>query len=101
MNGTIRTEPVMGTLVTVHVVRPGAEAAIESAFGWFREIEYRCTRFHEQSELMQLSRHVGVPVQASAILFEAVRFALSVAEESGGAFDPAVSGSTHASYRDV
>jgi FAD:protein FMN transferase len=99
MKGTVRTEPVMGTLVTIHVVRPDAEAAIESAFGWFREIEYRCTRFHEQSELMQLSRNIGVPVQASAILFEAVRFALSVAEESGGAFDPTVG--ARATYRDV
>ena len=39
---------------------------------------------------MQLSTHVGVPVPASAILFEAVRFALSVAEDTGGAFDPTV-----------
>jgi len=101
MNGTIRTEPVMGTLVTIHAIRPGAEAAIESAFGWFREIENRCTRFQEQSELMQLARNVGVPVEASAILFEAVRFALSVAEESGGAFDPTVGAPIQASYRDV
>jgi thiamine biosynthesis lipoprotein len=99
MNGTIRTEPVMGTLITIHVVRSGAGAAIERAFGWFREIECRCTRFHEKSELMQLSRNIGVPVQTSAILFEAVRFALSVAEESGGAFDP--TNAAGATYRDV
>jgi FAD:protein FMN transferase len=88
--GTIRTEAVMGTLVTVDVVRSGAEAAIERAFGWFHEIERHCTRFRNESELMQLSRHIGVPVEASAILFEAVRFALSVAQESDGAFDPTV-----------
>ena len=29
----------MGTLVTIHVVRPHADDAIERAFGWFREIE--------------------------------------------------------------
>ena len=39
---------------------------------------------------MQLTARVGEPVPASAILFEAVRFALTVAEESGGAFDPTV-----------
>jgi thiamine biosynthesis lipoprotein len=31
---------------------------------------------------------VGVPTRASAILFEAVRFALLVADETDGAFDP-------------
>lgn len=88
--GTIRTEAVMGTLVTIHIVQPGAQEAIDRAFGWFYEIESRCTRFDEESELMQLSRHSGVPVPASPILFEAVRFAVSVAEETGGAFDPTV-----------
>jgi thiamine biosynthesis lipoprotein len=92
VTGQVRTEAVMGTLVTIHVVRPGPEvdAAIERAFGWFHEIEARCTRFSPQSELMQLTAQAGVPVPASAILYEAVRFALMVAEESGGAFDPTV-----------
>ena len=84
----------MGTLVTIQVVhanrQAGADAAIERAFGWFQEIEERCTRFDPQSELMQLTAQVGVAVPVSAILFEAVRFALEVAEETGGAFDPTV-----------
>ena len=44
----VRTEAVMGTLVTIHVVRPSteADAAIDRAFGWFHEIEARCTRFN-------------------------------------------------------
>lgn len=86
----VRTEAVMGTLVTIHVVRGGAEAAIDRAFGWFHEIEDRCTRFSEGSELMQLTARAGVAVPASAILYEAVRFALIVAEETEGAFDPTV-----------
>jgi len=82
----------MGTVVTINVVGSGddAEAAIERAFGWFHEIEDRCTRFSASSELMQLTAQVGVAVPASPILFEAVNFALLVAEESGGAFDPTV-----------
>lgn len=84
----------MGTLVTIHIVRAvadsGADAALDRAFGWFHEIEARCTRFSERSELMQLTAQAGVPVPASAMLYEAVRFALMVAEESGGAFDPTV-----------
>jgi FAD:protein FMN transferase len=80
----------MGTLVTIQVVRSGAEAVVERAFGWFRRIEECCTRFDEQSELMQLTKQIGQPVPVSEILYEAVRFALLVAGETGGAFDPTV-----------
>lgn len=80
----------MGTTVTIEVLRDGAEEAIGRAFTWFQSIEDVCTRFDERSELMQLTARVGVPVPASPILFEAVRFALHVAGESSGAFDPTV-----------
>ena len=91
VTGRARTEAVMGTLVTIEVVHPSAESdeAVDRAFGWFHEIEARCTRFSE-SELTRLTAQPGVPVPASPILYEAVRFALLVAEESGGAFDPTV-----------
>jgi FAD:protein FMN transferase len=84
----------MGTIVGIRVLQSGAavDAAIERAFGWFHEIETRCTRFSESSELMQLTAQTGVEVAASPVLFEAVRFALVIAEESGGAFDPTVGG---------
>jgi thiamine biosynthesis lipoprotein len=84
----------MGTLVTIEVLIPAgtisapAQQAMERAFGWFREIENRCTRFDPASELMQLAARPGEAVIASPMLFEAIRFALLVAEESGGAFDP-------------
>ncbi len=81
-----RTEAVMGTLVTINVAAP--EDAVNRAFGWFHEVEARCSRFDSSSELMQLVP--GEATAASAILFEAVRFALVVAEETGGAFDPTV-----------
>src|SRR5258708_3888343 len=80
----------MGTLVTIRVVGSCNDSAIERAFGWFREIEKRCTRFNPASELMQLTAKAGEFVPASTILFEAVRFSLMVAEETGGAFDPTV-----------
>ncbi len=98
----VRTEAMMGTLVTIHVVRPGAEAAMERAFEWFRQIEATCTRFNPASELMQLTTKIGTAVPASAILYEAVRFAWMVAEESGGAFDPTASDARDGiSYRDI
>jgi thiamine biosynthesis lipoprotein len=94
----VRTEVAMGTLVTIHVVPAGAgvDAAVERAFAWFHQIEACCTRFRADSELMQLTTQIGAPVPVSAMLFEAVRFALTVAEESGGAFDPTVGGAMEA-----
>jgi thiamine biosynthesis lipoprotein len=86
----IRTEVAMGTLVTIQVVASEGGDAVDRAFGWFHEIEERCTRFRKESELTQLTAQIGVAVPASAILYEAVRFALMMAEVSGGAFDPTV-----------
>jgi thiamine biosynthesis lipoprotein len=82
----------MGTVVTIEVVHANAHSdeAVDRAFGWFHEIEARCTRFRYDSELTRLTAQVGVHVPASPILYEAVQFALMVAEESGGAFDPTV-----------
>lgn len=94
----LRTVVLMGTFVTIHVVGRGAgpqqathrEETVERAFEWFRRIEESCTRFEAGSELRQLTAQVGIAVPVSAILYEAVQFALAVAEESGGAFDPTV-----------
>lgn len=87
---TVRRQVVMDTLVTISVARPGADDAIERAFGWFHQIEERCTRFDSRSELMQLTSRTGVAVPVSATLFESVQFAVSLAEETRGAFDPTV-----------
>src|SRR5690348_3365200 len=92
----IRTVPLMGTLLTIQVNGPGADAeqiarreeVVERAFQWFQRIEECCTRFDPKSEVMQLVAQAGVAVPVSAILYEAVQFALAVAQESGGAFDP-------------
>jgi thiamine biosynthesis lipoprotein len=82
----IFSEAVMGTIVSIEVDAP--DAAAERAFDWFRVVEVHCSRFDAASELRQLV--IGKRTPASPILFEAVRFALMVAEETGGAFDPTV-----------
>jgi FAD:protein FMN transferase len=94
----MKTVAAMGTLVTIQVV--GLESnreqtleqdqAIERALGWFRRVEECCTRFDSQSELMQLTARIGDAVPVSEMLYEAVHFALAVAEETGGAFDPTI-----------
>jgi thiamine biosynthesis lipoprotein len=94
----IKTVMLMSTCVTIQVVGHGADpqqaaarrTIVDDAFGWFRRVEECCTRFDSQSEVMQLTAQAGVPVRVSALLYEAVQFALAVAEESGGAFDPTV-----------
>lgn len=87
-----RSMIAMNTLVTLQVVVDDTSDAIEAwcarAFGWFAEVERVCTRFDPDSEVMALSRQVGVPLPVSATLFAAVQFALAVAEASGGTFDP-------------
>ena len=63
---------------------------IDRAVAWFARIEAVCSRFDAQSELRQLSTRVGRSVPVSPLLFEAVQFALAVADETQGAFDPTV-----------
>ncbi len=88
----------MGTVVTIEVARPDSEEAVARGFEWFREIESRCSRFDPESELMRLVANPGVPAPASAILFEALRFAVTVAEATSGAFDPTLE---PGGYRDI
>jgi thiamine biosynthesis lipoprotein len=100
------TASAMSTVVTMQVVGFGADgrqkteraACVARAMEWFTRIEACCTRFDARSELRRLSEHPGVAAPASAILFEVVRFALALAEETNGAFDPTVGA---ASFRDV
>ena len=88
----------MGTVVSIQVVGHGdthrnrrdRRRAVERAFDWFHQVEACFTRFDESSELRRLSTRIGEPVPASPMLLEALHFALVVAEESGGAFDPTV-----------
>jgi thiamine biosynthesis lipoprotein len=90
----------MGTVVTFQVVGHGAtiveraarDDAIARSVAWFEEVEAVCSRFDPNSELQILSRHIGEPMPASPMLFEAVRFAIGVAVESNGAFDPTIGG---------
>lgn len=92
------SRPRMGTVVTIEVVghdrsaraRRTRDLAIERAFTWFDRVESVCSRFDATSELRRLCASTGVDVVVSPMLFEAVRFAVAVAEETGGAFDPTV-----------
>jgi thiamine biosynthesis lipoprotein len=88
---TRRTVPLMGTVVSIEVIGASpADAVIDRALNWFHRVEECCSRFDAQSELMQLVGRSGERVEVSALLFEVVQFAMAMAEETGGAFDPTV-----------
>lgn len=88
----------MGTVVTIEVVGHSATsaeravrgAALDRAVDWFRETEACCSRFDPSSEVSRLASRPGEPVVASPMLMGAVRFALALANETAGAFDPAI-----------
>src|SRR3984893_18661032 len=84
----------MDTVVNVQIVsdqpREGAEPAVQRALAWFDTVERICTRFDPTSEVMQLLGKVGQRVRVSTLLFEVAAFALDLAEQTGGAFDPTV-----------
>lgn len=84
----------MDTLVSVVLVdaSPDADQVMDRAFAWFSSVESVCSRFDRSSEVMRLSATVGTRVRVSALLFEAVRFAVAVARVSDGAFDPSIGG---------
>jgi thiamine biosynthesis lipoprotein len=101
-----RSFACMGTVVTLQVVGNAEPAENEApadlakqrhdamvrAQQWFYHIEKSCNRFDASSELRRLSLSIGGPVAVSDLLLQAVQFALAVAEESNGAFDPTVGG---------
>jgi len=96
----VRTIAPMGTIVTIQVVGGGPDETEEArgaraegvsrAAAWFEEIEKACSRFDPSSELRQLCAKVATAVAASPMLFETIRFALEVAKDTDGAFDPTV-----------
>lgn len=84
---------LMGTVVTFQVVGAAdddARAHIHDAIEWFRHVETCCNRFDRSSEVQRLAHTYDTPVPVSDTLLHTVQFALALAEESDGAFDPTV-----------
>jgi len=84
----------MDTMVNVQVIsdqpRAQVEQAVQRGFAWFDTVEQICTRFDPASEVMRLIGSAGRPVRVSTLLLEAATFALSLAEQTDGAFDPTI-----------
>lgn len=97
-DAVIHTFASMGTVVSMQIVGRGSTPrqqreranAIERAAAWFKRIDEECTRFDSRSDVSRLGHQIGKPVRVTELLYRAVEFALAVAKESGGAFDPTV-----------
>ena len=94
----VRTISAMGTVVTIQVIghdandveRTEREKGVARALEWFTHITAQCSRFDPTSELSRLTTQVGVAVPVSTLLFASLKFALAVAADTNGAFDPTV-----------
>ena len=56
--------------------------------GWFADWEQRLSRFRHDSELSQLNRVAGMPVEVSGVLWGVVQAALEAAQHSDGLVTP-------------
>jgi FAD:protein FMN transferase len=65
-----------------------AKSALARVPGWFEDWAQKLSRFRDTSELNLLNSRAGGPVQVSQELFDVVKLAVSVAEETGGLVVP-------------
>jgi len=84
-------EPHMGTLFTIRLYaedEEAAKAAAKVAFAKVAALEAIFSDYDATSEVLRLvgAPH-GKPVEVGAELFDATRLALSLSEQTGGAFD--------------
>ena len=94
----VHSRVLMDTVISIQVVGSGVTSAdreerparVDRAIGWFQAIEASCNRFDPTSEMSRLSAHIGSAIPVSPLLFEAVQYALAVAAETDGAFDPTI-----------
>ncbi len=90
-----RQKNFMNTVITIKVVRHDESTvaiseAIENAFGEFDRIVKKYTRFNEDSELSNLNRMNGEWVKVSDEFFMLIKYMLTLAKKTKGAFDPTI-----------
>src|SRR5437588_2378013 len=87
---TVAMDTGINIQVIVDQPREVIEPVVGRALAWFDTVERICTRFDRTSEVMRLLDRVGTPVPVSTLLFEVVAFAMDLARQTDGAFDPTV-----------
>jgi len=87
----VRSLQAIGTTATVVVDDPAAgDAALRLLTDDLRSLDAACSRFRADSELRRLEGLGDRPVRVSALLFDALESACSVAAATAGIVDPTI-----------
>jgi len=87
----VRSLQAIGTTATVVVDDPSlGDAALELLTADLRVLDEACSRFRADSELRRLEGRGGRPTPVSALLFDALESACSVAAATAGIVDPTI-----------
>lgn len=96
----VRERYLMGTVLEIDAVggqRAAVEAAVAKAFRAVEDVEARLSNWKRESELSRANRAADREVvRLSPATFRVLRAALSLAQETDGAFDPTVGAVTEA-----
>lgn len=89
-----KTMPLMDTIVSITVVadsKGAAEQAMEKTFAEISRFGDLINFYSDKSELAEINRNAGIhSVKVSSGTLDVIDKAVSVAEKSGGAFDPTI-----------
>lgn len=84
----------MGTRVTITIYstksREVAHKNAQKAFAIFEKLEQQFSTFIKDSELNQINKNAGKLSQATPLMLETVAYALKLAKETNGVFNPLV-----------
>jgi len=87
-SGTVRAEPVMGTVITVDVRDANVpESAVDAVFAWFHDVDETFSTFRTDSEISRLSRGELREHQCSPDVREVLALCEEVRLRSKGSFD--------------
>ena len=80
----------MGTTISMLLSEQQSEQGTKIVRSLFTEWELTLSRFLPESELSQLNRQAGTPVEVSDLLYHVLATALAAAQATQGVFDPAL-----------
>ena len=80
----------MGCHMLALMDSPNSMEQLNQVPGWFEDWEQSLSRFRSESELNQLNRNAGHPVQTSPVLWEVIQASLHAAQQSDGVVTPTV-----------
>lgn len=94
-----RVQYHMGTYARV-LIRGGSNEDADAAFARIRELDQKLSDYKTDSEITEINNMAGIePVRVSGDTADVLKLALSVAENTGGAFDPTIGTLTIGVYR--